>query len=107
MPKVWNMRDPKRPPEAVYCGRPTKFGNPFSHKESTLAMHKVATVREAVEEYRKWLYSQPELVEAARSELAGRDLLCWCVGFNGRAGHECHADVLLQVANNLFIDEAS
>ena len=38
--------------------------------------------------------SQVELVAAARSELAGRDLVCWCP-----AGEPCHADVLLELAN--------
>jgi hypothetical protein len=32
-------------------------------------------------------------VAAARRELAGADLACWC-----RAGEACHADVLLAVA---------
>lgn len=34
-------------------------------------------------------------VELVRRELAGHDLACWC-----RIGLPCHADVLLEVANN-------
>jgi Domain of unknown function (DUF4326) len=40
------------------------------------------------------LEGEPELVEAARHELAGRDLACWCP-----LDLPCHADVLLDVAN--------
>jgi hypothetical protein len=40
------------------------------------------------------LAEHPDLVAAARAELAGRDLACWCP-----ADHPCHADVLLDIAN--------
>jgi Domain of unknown function (DUF4326) len=33
-------------------------------------------------------------MEAARRELAGKDLACWCA-----PGLPCHADVLLGIAN--------
>lgn len=33
-------------------------------------------------------------VQEVRSELVGRDLMCWC-----RPGLACHADALLEVAN--------
>lgn len=72
-----------------------EVGNPFSHKDGTLAQFKVATVEEAIESYEKWLDTQPELL-AALPELTGHDLGCWCV----RYGHEpCHARVLLRRAN--------
>lgn len=29
MPRVWNKRDPNVPPDAVYVGRPSKWGNDF------------------------------------------------------------------------------
>ena len=40
------------------------------------------------------LAEHPELAEAARRELAGKDLACWC-----DPDELCHADVLLEVAN--------
>ena len=49
----------------------------------------------AVERYRSWLPTQPDLLAAARAELAGRDLLCWCP-----PDGPCHADVLLAVVND-------
>ena len=54
----------------------------------------VPTRDEAVDSYRKWILAQPDLVSLARSQLAGKDLVCWC------APARCHADVLLDVANN-------
>ena len=75
------------PEGAVYVGRPSRWGNPFAIDGST-------TRADAVARYREWLAGQPELVDAARSELAGRDLVCWCP-----LGEACHADVLLEVAN--------
>jgi hypothetical protein len=96
MPRVYNMRDPARPRDAVYVGRGrgSVWGNPFSHKDGTLAEHRVATVDEAISKHREWLLAQPELVEAVRRELRGRDLVCFCVPY-----HACHAETLLEIAN--------
>jgi hypothetical protein len=46
-----------------------------------------------VELYRAFLADRPELAAAARAELAGRDLACWCP-----PDRPCHADVLLELA---------
>ena len=35
----------------VYIGRPSKWGNPYSHKEGTLAKYKVLTRQEAISGY--------------------------------------------------------
>jgi hypothetical protein len=43
---------------------------------------------QAVALFRRYLADHPELVEAARRELAGKDLACWC-----RPGELCHADI--------------
>lgn len=93
MPRVWNKRAGDVPREAVYVGRPSKFGNPFSHLPSTLAQFKVATRDEAVEAFERWLMGRPEMVAAVKRELRGRDLVCWC------APARCHAEVLLKIAN--------
>lgn len=76
----------------VYIGRPTKWGNPFSHREGTLAKYKTETREEAVEAYRTWIKTQPELM-AALPELKGKILGCWC------SPQACHGDVLLELAN--------
>jgi hypothetical protein len=97
----------RKPEGAVVVARPSKWGNPFT----------IAGAREAgyegtdeelramcVSQYRAWL-CDPE-VEWAHgadkahwiiehvSELAGRDLACWCP-----LDRPCHADVLLELAN--------
>ena len=45
------------------------------------------------------LLNSPDLMEAARIELAGRDLLCFC------APLACHGDVLLEIANHYTLGE--
>jgi hypothetical protein len=67
--------------------RPTRWGNPFPVSEDGL--------EEAVALFRQYLADHPELVEAARRELAGKDLACWC-----KPGALCHADIWLEVANS-------
>jgi hypothetical protein len=91
--KIWNKRDPNTPQDAIYVGRPTKFGNPYSHLPNTKALHRVKNRSEAIRQYRIYLQHQPELIEAAKRELRGKDLVCWC------APAECHATVLMEVAN--------
>jgi hypothetical protein len=82
----------KRSPYDAYIGRPSKWGNPFSHLPNTLAQYRVANREEAIRSYEAWLKSQPELL-AALPELRGKVLGCWC------APQACHGDVLLQLAN--------
>lgn len=91
--RVYNKHyeSPKGP--SVYIGRPSKWGNPFSHLKDTKAEFKVKDRKTAVEEYRKWLLDQPELIEQAKSELKGKHLLCWC------HPAPCHGNVLIEVAN--------
>lgn len=84
-PRVWNMRDRKRPKDAVYVGRPSKWGNPFvigrdGSREEVIALFEADL--------------SPELRQAARAELRGKHLTCWC------APAACHADVLLRIAND-------
>ena len=81
------------PAGAVYVGRPTRSGNPFVVADET-ADGGASSRTEAVRRYRSWLAARPAMVAAARSELAGRDLACWCP-----LEEPCHADVLLEVAN--------
>jgi hypothetical protein len=76
----------RKPPDAIVVARPTRWGNPFSLREHGRA--------EAVALHREWLLTQPDLVEAARRELRGRDLACWCP-----EDGPCHADTLIEVAN--------
>lgn len=78
----------------VYVGRPSMWGNPFSHKDGTLAAYKVASLEESLQRHEEWVMSQPDLVEAIKSELKGKTLGCWC------APKRCHGDILLRIAND-------
>lgn len=86
--KGWRM-----PEGAVSVTRPGKWGNPFivGHDSPYQWAPDAAT---AVRWYRDLLSKNYELAEAARVELAGKDLACWCP-----LDAPCHADVLLEVAN--------
>lgn len=74
-------------PYDVYVGRPSRWGNPFH-------LSREADRARVIAQYRAWLLAQPELVAAARQELRGKVLGCWC------APKPCHADVLAEVANS-------
>ena len=72
------------PAGAIYVGRPTKWGNPYRMLPEV-----------AAEVYRDRLLAGllDVTVEDMRSELRGRDLVCWCP-----TDRPCHADVLIDVA---------
>jgi hypothetical protein len=92
MPKVINITSGE--PFDCYVGRPSKFGNPFTHLQhlgGNLII--VDTREEAIARYEEWIRSQPELMEAAKKELKGKVLACHCVPL------ACHAEVLLKIAN--------
>ncbi len=92
-PRVYNNHHKNAPPSAIYIGRPSKWGNPFSHLPNTSANFKVSSRDEAIEKYREWLFKQPQLIEQAQRELKGKSLVCWCYP------QKCHGDVLIEVAN--------
>lgn len=71
---------------AYYIGRPNKFGNPFIVGPDG--------DRDAViDKYEAYLLANPALIAAAKRELRGLDLICWC------APKRCHGDILLKIAN--------
>ncbi len=87
MPRVLNKRTDKIPPDAVYVGRPSKWGNHFKIGSD-------GTREEVIKKYREWLESldRPAL-NTLREQLYGKDLVCWCSPL------PCHADILLELAN--------
>lgn len=90
IPKVVHC---KRDTYDVYIGRPSKWGNPFSHKPGSVAPFSAPTREDSILKYRMWLMTQPQLVADAKAELRGKTLGCWC------APRACHGDVLLEIAN--------
>ena len=86
--KGWRM-----PEGAVYVGRPSKWGNPFT---PPFGVGPGDARQSAADAYRRWLHDErPDLIADAKRELRGKDLVCWCWEY-----FPCHADVLLGVANS-------
>lgn len=86
MPKVLNKHKDTIPADAVYIGRPSKWGNPFVLEKGG--------DREAIyKQYCEWLDQNEELKKQAQVELKGKDLVCYC------APLRCHGDALIQIAN--------
>lgn len=80
----------RRSEQNVYIGRGSPWGNPYSHLEQSAAEWKVETREEAIQKYREWLLSQPELMVRLK-ELKGKRLGCWC------KPDSCHGEVLLEL----------
>ncbi|MCU1677702.1 MAG: hypothetical protein JWM93_2460 [Frankiales bacterium] len=114
--KGWRM-----PEGAVYVGRPTKWGNPwrvvplrdhhFPFGDAADVVHvegdrfagrferrgSIAGTGApywATQMFKLHIHDTPGLLDSIRAELVGRDLACWCP-----LSSPCHADVLLQLAN--------
>lgn len=87
MPKVLNRYGYLKlvPVGAVLVARPSKWGNPFK-------IGRDGSRSEVVALYRQYILSNPKLM-AALPELKGKDLVCYCAPFL------CHADILLELAN--------
>ncbi|MFD3929713.1 DUF4326 domain-containing protein [Streptomyces sp. NPDC058614] len=106
----------RAPDRAIYVGRPTRFGNPFtlapaaSQRGALLDMWAVeyngrrlgrwddiaAARTDAADRYARWI-REPEQESTRtlfRALLHGRDLMCWCP-----TDQPCHADALLELAN--------
>jgi hypothetical protein len=93
MPKVWNKRDPNCPKDAVYVGRPSKWGNPY--KIGQLYDGIRLNRQHCINLYESWLLESvpTPIKDKMLAELKGKDLVCWC------SPEPCHADVLLELAN--------
>lgn len=85
--KGWRM-----PPNAVYVGRPTKWGNPYKVGAPHPIFGDAMDADDAVAMYIFHLITSGLLMSIA--ELRGKDLICWCP-----LDRPCHADVLLKLAN--------
>lgn len=83
----------------VYIGRPSKWGNPFTHinSKSTKAEFILSTREEAIEAYRKWI-TEGEGMHLLNDihELKDKVIGCWCYCYP----KSCHGDILADIANN-------
>lgn len=89
--KGWKM-----PQNAIYVGRPTLWGNRYKVGTwSNMLGRNVETIEEAIRLYREVVWSAPHMQAYIREQLRGKDLVCWC-----RLDAPCHADILLEIAND-------
>ena len=78
----------------VYIGRPSKWGNPFSHRPGTMAEYVVGSREEAIAAYRRWITSGGgRYLLKDLHELKGKTLGCWCRPCS------CHGDVLAELVS--------
>lgn len=82
-------------PYDVWIGRPSKWGNPYSHMEGTLAKFKVETREEAVEKHMEYLLNSEELLNDIH-ELYGKIMGCVC------KPKQCHGDNYVRVLDFLI-----
>lgn len=78
--------------DAVYIGRPTRYGNPFKMRPGAMT----STARtQVIAQFRDWWYAdeQSALRIHAIRELTGKTLLCWCHPL------PCHGDVIAEFLN--------
>jgi hypothetical protein len=111
MPQRIQLRRTKgwrKPEGAIVVARPTKWGNPFKVDGRRILYRGVelwggfptseAAVAHAVKSFRWQIINHPNVtgftVDDVRRELRGHDLACWCP-----PSAPCHADVLLELAN--------
>lgn len=90
------------PANTVKVDRSTRWGNPY--KVGTVAVHPktgravaVTCKEEAIALFAMHLKvgEGAKLAAAARRDLRGKNLACWC-----KEGDGCHSDLLLAVAND-------
>ena len=84
----------------TYIGRPTIWGNPYSHKKSgTIAKFIVSSREQAINKYREYildrLVKESDLRAAFDREIRNKILGCWC------KPSSCHGDILKEIAEQL------
>ncbi len=82
--KGWRM-----PPNTVYVGRPSIWGNHF-------IVGVDGNAEECFDKFKRGAYGSFSTLgrKMAREELKGKNLACWCA-----LDQPCHADILLEIAN--------
>lgn len=83
----------KRDRYDVYIGRPSKWGNPFTHlsDRKTKAEFIVSSREEAIRRYEEYLFSSGLIADI--EQLRGKVLACWC------KPKACHGDILARLLN--------
>ena len=84
MPRVFSRRRPHEiPTGAIYVGRPSKWGNPFSKGSKA----------KNIADFREYAVERNEHDPDWLKPLRGKHVVCWC------SPSACHGDVLIELAN--------
>lgn len=96
----------KKEPYDVYVGRPSKWGNPFTHIDDrkTAAKFIVASREEAIQKYKEWiLEGDGKWLLEHLHELEGKTLGCWCCQtpsyYVEGMKMICHGEALMEIIN--------
>ena len=79
------------PPNTVYVGRPSRWGNPFK-----IGVH--GDREEVLRKYRIWIEQKLSQDPDFLTPLRSKNLACFC-----KLTEPCHADILLELANQIKI----
>jgi hypothetical protein len=87
----------------VYIGRPSKWSNPYTHKDlnKTHAKYQVSSRKEAIESYERHLKDSGLIKDI--EELRGKILGCWCCNKPSDGSEKnflCHGQVLAKYLNS-------
>ena len=96
-PKTTRVVHCKSAQYETYIGRPSRWGNPYTHRKSGTKAEVVVRSRdEAIARYKDHIIEQirkdPSMREAFDREIVGKTLGCWCKPLS------CHGDVLAELA---------
>ena len=84
--KVYNRHHNNAPTEAVFIGRGSEWGNPF-------IIGRDGDRDDVCDKFESIMEFSPILKAAARADLKGKDLVCFC------SPKRCHGDYLIRIAN--------
>lgn len=94
---TWRTKGGVKPPGVVYCGRPSRWGNPYrvgeyAQRPGSLIHHEVKDAATAVNLFREYavdrLRREPGWLDPLRGATG---LACWC-----KSG-PCHVDILISL----------
>lgn len=88
---VLNKHHGSIPADAIYIGRGSKWGNPYSHRQGTAAQFTVGSRDEACDMHEAYLQQQitnKQITIHDLAQLHGKDLVCFC------APQRCHGHTL-------------
>ena len=85
----------------VYIGRGSKWGNPYSHRDGTLAKYKVSSREEAIKAYEQYITEgEGKFLLEHLHELREKRIACFCK--RSGKGKKCHGDILKKLTEQKF-----